>query len=424
MKKKLLILCLVVATVLAFGSMGALAADLSDAAKVDTVIQADPSNITEIEISADCKYAIIEDGTMVVTHNGVDAQGVFTATFTDDEMNKVLEAAAANDVDVVAFITNAYSKQPAEAISISKASMEKLAALEESDGVMVCSAMMGGTYLYFHEVPVCTGDNFVMGIGLGEETPYINFDGAETVNAYAVLADGGEDFNETTVIVEYVDGVGSVLTKTGYDSEYDMIAFPVTGDISFLVDDNIVTFNDISGKWFEPYVNFVAARGIMNGMDQDSFSPDTNLTRAMMVTMLYRLEGEPTVSATEYPFTDVPEAYNWAKDAILWAAQEGIARGMTDTTFEPERNLTREQAATFIYRYCTDYLGYDETTTIDLADYFKDAAQIGTYAQAAMTWCVEYGIMEGIGDNQLAPQGTCTRAQMATIFSRVINATI
>ena len=146
MKKKLLILCLVVATVLAFGSMGALAADLSDAAKVDTVIQADPSNITEIEISADCKYAI-ENGTMVVTHNGVDVQGVFTATFTDDEMNKVLEAAAANDVDVVAFMTNAYSQQPAEAISISKASMEKLAALEESDGVMVCSAMMGGTYL-------------------------------------------------------------------------------------------------------------------------------------------------------------------------------------------------------------------------------------------------------------------------------------
>lgn len=424
MKKKLLILCLAVAAVLALGSMGVLAADDSAMARAHTALDAATSIAGEQEINDDCSYTIYQEiNSLYVYHTGTDVSGVYTATFTDEEIATLLQLAKENDLTYITLMTDLDGAEKPEAISIAKASMDKLAAAEASDGIILDSIMMG-FYLCFHEIPACSGEQFVMGIRSSDVTATINFVGANNVDAYVIMEGLGNTFDETTVVIENVNGIGTVVARTGYDEANDLLAFPVTGNMEFTIANNNISFNDIAGKWFEPAVKFVAAREIMNGMDANSFSPDTNLTRAMMVTMLYRLEREPEVSAAVYPFDDVSEAYQWAQDAILWAAQEGIAMGMTDTTFGPERNLTREQAATFIYRYCTDYLGYDGTTSIDLSEYFTDASQIGAYAQTAMAWCAEYGIMEGIGSNQLSPLGTCTRAQMATIFTRVINVTI
>ena len=111
-----------------------------------------------------------------------------------------------------------------------------------------------------------------------------------------------------------------------------------------------------------------------------------------MVTILYRLEGEPAVSG-DLPFTDV-EASTWYTDAILWAVQNGIVNGMNDTQFAPGNDLTREQLVTILYRYAQDK-GYDVSASADLSGY-PDAGQVQTYAQPAMAWAVAEGIVEGM----------------------------
>lgn len=173
-------------------------------------------------------------------------------------------------------------------------------------------------------------------------------------------------------------------------------------------------FPDVDeNDWFYDEVVYVYENGLMNGVENNQFAPNTATNRAMLATILYRLAGEPAVSG-DLPFTDV-ESGTWYTDAVLWAAQNGIVNGLGENTFAPMNTLTREQLVTMLYRYA-EAEGYDVSAAADLSGY-PDAGKVQTYAQKAMSWAVAEGIVEGM-DGNLNPAGNATRAQIATILMR------
>ena len=174
-------------------------------------------------------------------------------------------------------------------------------------------------------------------------------------------------------------------------------------------------FVDVNeGDWFYDAVVYAYQNELMDGVGGNRFAPNSETTRAQLVTILYRLEGEPAVSG-DLPFTDV-EAGTWYTDAILWAAQNGIVNGVTDTTFAPGDEITRQQLVTILYRYA-EAKGYDVSASADLSGY-PDADQVQDYAQPAMAWAVAENIIQGMEDGTLKPAGNASRAQIATILMR------
>ena len=172
-------------------------------------------------------------------------------------------------------------------------------------------------------------------------------------------------------------------------------------------------FTDVKeGDWFYDEVLYVYENSLMNGVGDNRFAPNSATTRGMLVTILYRLEGEPDVTG-EAGFDDVGDT--WYTDAVIWAAANDIVNGIGDNQFGPENTLTREQLVTMLYRYAQNK-GYDVTASADLSGY-PDAGQIQSWAQEAMTWAVAEGIVEGM-DGNLNPAGSATRAQIATILMR------
>ncbi len=178
-------------------------------------------------------------------------------------------------------------------------------------------------------------------------------------------------------------------------------------------------FTDLNtNAWYHPYTDYVIARGLMNGMSDTQFAPESQLTRGMLVTTLYRLAGEPEVTEAA-TFTDVAEN-RYYTDAIAWAEDQGIAQGMGEGKFAPNGTVTREQGMTFLYRYVVNVLGEEPAENGDLS-IFKDAGQIGNFAKEAMAWGTAMGLLKGYGDGTVGPKNPVTRAQMAkflTILSK------
>ena len=166
-------------------------------------------------------------------------------------------------------------------------------------------------------------------------------------------------------------------------------------------------------RWYHEYTDYVIARELMNGMDETHFAPEGNLTRGMLVTTLYRLAGGPEVTE-KATFTDLRAGAYYA-DAVAWAQDLGIAKGMTETQFAPEKTVSREQTATFLYRFVTLYLEQEPGKGADLG-VFKDG-KVMEYAKTAMSWAVAEGFFEGYGDGTLRPTASLTRAQMAKLLT-------
>ena len=167
-------------------------------------------------------------------------------------------------------------------------------------------------------------------------------------------------------------------------------------------------------RWYHEYTDYVIARELMNGMDETHFAPEGNLTRGQLVTTLYRLAGEPEV-AEPATFSDV-KAGRYYTEAVAWGEDLGIVKGMTDDTFSPEGTVTREQAATILYRYVTNYLKQEPGQGADLKA-FADGGKVQDYAKTAMSWAVAEGFFEGYGDGTLRPGAVLTRAQMAKLLT-------
>ncbi|CDC30025.1 putative uncharacterized protein [Firmicutes bacterium CAG:466] len=181
-----------------------------------------------------------------------------------------------------------------------------------------------------------------------------------------------------------------------------------------------LNFTDVSSSdWFFKGVEYVVDKGIMSGVSENQFDPSGKLTRAMLVQMLYNMESRPACD-TQNAFIDVPVG-QWYTDAVIWANDAKIVSGMGEGLFAPNMEITREQMVAMLYNYAK-YKGYDVTASADLST-FADSASVSAWAQPAMQWAVAEGYISGMGDNQLAPQGTATRAEIASVIMRFMEAT-
>ena len=234
------------------------------------------------------------------------------------------------------------------------------------------------------------GDGFTM---FGADN--INLLKDETMVDSEVLIDFISDTLGGTIGQEYADPYGQGRITINDE--------PVSGTLPFV---------DVApNAWYYSAVEYAYENGLMNGVAADRFAPQTTLTRAMMAAVLYNLEGGS--AGTAAGFSDV-DAESWYADAVNWAAENGIVNGFEDGTFRPDDNLTREQMAAFLYNYA-EYKGCDLTASDDLAA-FTDAGEVGTWAMDVVKWAVGSDLLHGTSDTTLAPRGTATRAEVATVL--------
>ena len=224
------------------------------------------------------------------------------------------------------------------------------------------------------------------------------------------------------------DALGAALEADGEEALQAALDGLVAAvkDMKFLPN----TFDDVKADdWFKPAVDFTQSMGFMDGVGNDLFAPKNYMTRGMVATVLYRFAGEPSVEGLECKFTDLKA--DWYKDAVIWAANEGITTGKTETTFAPEDPVTREQMATFLSRFLNPTEGEEgmiEELRGTLARvYYNDAAQIDDYAVEHIFFCTMNQIMNGDAapEGQLTtfrPLGTMNRAECAQVLMNVYNA--
>ncbi len=191
------------------------------------------------------------------------------------------------------------------------------------------------------------------------------------------------------------------------------MVFGLLPNIAFAADGTFA-FDDVQeSDWFYDDVNYVYTHDLIKGTSATTFAPQATTTRAMIVTILHRLEGTP--SASNSGFSDVT-AGQYFTEAVDWAAEQNIVNGYGNGMFGPNDNITREQMATILYRYAT-YKNYDVTKKADCST-FSDADKISDYATDALAWCNAESLINGMGNNMLAPKGNAIRAQVAAILTR------
>jgi len=221
---------------------------------------------------------------------------------------------------------------------------------------------------------------------------------------YTWIADGGIGTitADGTFTAGTHNAVGTITVKAGDKSV--SISVTVT---------NPDKFDDVKKTdWFYGAVKYVGDGGIMTGTALRIFSPNDDMTRAMVVTVLYRIEGSPALTPEMTGFSDVP-TNEWYSQAIYWASQKGIVQGFNGK-FDPDGKITREQIATILYRYSSS------PATSGTLDQFTDASTASSWAKDAMCWAVEKKLINGVdSETQLSPQSNASRAQVATILYRM-----
>lgn len=235
-----------------------------------------------------------------------------------------------------------------------------------------------------------------------------------SVITLTVTPDEGYRLGSITVIDENGDEVE--VRRSGSEYKFTMPDGDVRVSARFVRDTGALPFNDVKpGDWFYEYVAYVYNNGIMDGVGTGEFSPNAATTRGMVVTVLYRLYGEPAVSGGS-SFTDVAPGAYYA-DAVAWASNAGIVNGTSGTTFSPNDLVTREQFAAMLYRYM-QYTGADTSARASLSG-FADAGRVSSYAADALAWAVAEGVLNGRSATEITPQGNCTRAEVAAMITRV-----
>lgn len=315
----------------------------------------------------------------------------------------------------------------------------------EVTGAELLEALEASTYCTPEAVgafPQVAGIQFTINTGApfvsSENYPDSTYGKPAEINRVMIQTVGGQAFDadETYTIVtnDFLGAGGDTYyafkaATSGYDTGVPLdevvmdyitaqLGGVVTADQYGQADQRIHTlsYDDVTAQdWFAGAVNYVTLNGLMNGTGT-GFSPNTAVNRAMMVTVLYRMAGSPAVTG-DNPFTDVADGA-WYTDAVLWASQNGITSGTSETTFSPDTALPREQLATFFYRFAAFESGQDIPSSGDNLTGFTDTDQISSYAVQAMDWAVGEGLISGTTDTTLSPKNTAPRSQVATILMR------
>lgn len=226
-----------------------------------------------------------------------------------------------------------------------------------------------------------------------------------------------EDGSKTKIPCSYENGfvVFTVPHFSNYVVAYDASRVQTKTDCPKDSTCPMSVFADLNlTSWYHDSIHFCLENGMMNGVSSDKLDPHGTTSRAMIVTILYRLEGEPSVSA-ENPFNDAADG-KWYTNAVIWAAENGIVDGYRDGTFGPMDSITREQLASILYRYAQSKgRGFTDAWMFQL-DY-PDASEVSRWADEAMHWCVMQSIING-KDGKLVPRGDATRTEAATMLMR------
>ena len=239
---------------------------------------------------------------------------------------------------------------------------------------------------------------------------------AGTVVTITVKPDAGYELDSLTVTDK--NGKTVALKDIGNNKyTFTMPSGAVKIAAEFVEETPVSTlpFDDVAATaWYYDAVEYVYDNGLMNGTASDTFAPNATLTRGMLATVLWRMEGSPVVNYA-LPFEDV-SGDQWYTEAIRWAASVGVVNGTSATTYAPNANITREQLATMLYRYAA-YKSGSVSTSASLSG-FTDAGSVSDYAADAMEWAVAEEIIGGMTSTTLVPQGSATRAQTATMLMR------
>ncbi len=218
----------------------------------------------------------------------------------------------------------------------------------------------------------------------------------------------------TVAMLIHEDGTREVIQQSIVED--GKMSIPLDGSATVEIVDNGRTFADVPPEnWASEAVTFAAARELFSGTSETSFSPDETMSRAMLATVLYRLEGQPE-QAVMSAYSDVSDGA-WYADSIAWAVENGIVSGYGDGQFGPNDSVTREQFVVMLWRYA----GSPKASRRDLE--FADADQVSDYAQEALCWAVENGVLKGNDSGQLVPGGTATRAEAAQMLKNFMENT-
>lgn len=178
----------------------------------------------------------------------------------------------------------------------------------------------------------------------------------------------------------------------------------------------VTPFTDlVVTDWYYSYACYAYVQGLFTGVSSNTFAPNSAVSRAMLATVLYRLAGSPAVSGTS-SFEDVPED-QWYSDPVTWAQEEEVVKGVGENRYAPASHLTREQMAVMLYNYADKKLQYNVVTKGDLSR-FPDAGAVSDWAEKAVIWAVERGILNGRDSGMLDPAGTASRAEVSAMFQR------
>ena len=236
--------------------------------------------------------------------------------------------------------------------------------------------------------------------------------GGESIDAKVKVELPAAEESQVLVIVN-ADGSEEVIKKSVVEDGKVYAELPAGATVKVVENDK--DFEDVDEEaWYAEAVEFASSHELFQGVSATEFAPEDNMTRAMLVTVLFRLEDQPE-NAGETSFGDVTDGA-WYADAVAWASETGLVNG-TDKGFEPNENVSREQIAAILYRYA-GYIGLDTTVKGDVSK-FGDAGEISPWAKDAMAWAVEVGLFQGDG-SKLDPKGDATRGQVAALMQRLI----
>lgn len=321
-----------------------------DGSTTTTTVNKATGTVTEVTKNPDGSTSTVEtkkDGTVTETNKTADGS---TGTTVTDKNGNITQINAA--------VSSTAAKEAAKTGEIVTLPVEVPGSVDTKDAPAVQITVPGDAGSVRVEIPV---EKVTSG----------------TV-AVLVKADGTEEIVKT-----------SIPTDAG-------VALAIAGSTTVKVINNTKDFVDTNGHWAEDAVNFVTAREMFAGTSATTFSPDTEMTRAMLMTVLARFDGQDTTGGSV-----------WYEKGMEWAKRNGVSDGSN-----PNGNITREQLATMLWRYA------GSPVVEGGMDRFPDADKVSDYASEAMCWAVENGLISGMGDGTLNPQGNATRAQLAAILMR------
>ncbi len=257
---------------------------------------------------------------------------------------------------------------------------------------------------------------------------------ATTYTITVTAGNGGTVSPGTTKVEENEDQTFTIQANTGYEVADVLVDGESIGAVTSYTFENVTEKHEISatfrksdtanapnfsdvlqGAWYYDSVQFVVENGLFNGVSDTTFQPSASMTRGMFVTVLARLANADFATYTESPFHDTAISA-WYGPAVAWAAENEIVLGITDTTFEPDTTITREQMASMLYRYAS-FKQLSVTASGDL-NLFIDGDAVSTWAQEPMQWAIANGLINGKGNQTLDPRGIATRAEVATMIQK------